>query len=67
MGMIRITVGGSFNNPNTMEFSAMKAGHAAALGEAIKYLASLLPDAIHNDHLCQFDNEYPEDKFGIKK
>lgn len=65
MGMIRIIVSGSFDNPDTREFSAMKAGHAAALGEAIKYLTSLLPDAIHNDHQCQFDNEFPEDRFGI--
>jgi ribulose kinase len=66
MGMIRITINGSFGNKGTKDFSAMEAGHAVALGKAIEYLASLLPDAIRNDHQCQHEGEYPQNRFGIK-
>lgn len=67
MGQIGIDVNGSF--PAEMRkrvlFGAMESGHAAAIGEAIDYLASLLPSAIKQDHALHADNAYPNDRFGL--
>ena len=65
MGMLTITVNGSFGCPRTKTFSAMKVGHAGAVAEALKYLTEIeLPVAIHNDHKCQRDGIEPSEGFG---
>lgn len=64
MGTITITTNGSFGY-STKTISAMKVGHAGAIGEAIAYLSSeALPKAIKNDHECQRDGVEPEAGFG---
>lgn len=65
MGILRINVKGSFTPNQIKEFSAMRNGHAAAVGEAIKWLASeVLPTAIRRDHELQEEKCYPEGPFG---
>jgi len=65
MGMITITIQGSFGAARTERFSAMKIGHAGAVAEAIKYLVEHeMPKAIKNDHECQKDGIEPSDGFG---
>ena len=67
MGMITISVSGSFVPKDAKTFSAMKSGHAKAVADAIKWLAEeVLPKAIINDHKCQKDGEFPTDKFGLE-
>jgi hypothetical protein len=67
MGMIRILVEGSFDPHDDKIFSAMKEGHAKTVADAIKWLAEdVLPKAIQNDHKCQQDGEYPENRFGLR-
>lgn len=69
MGTITISFNGSFGWKQPRQFSAMSAGHAAAIAEAIKYLAGEeMQKAILNDHECQRDNIEPAKGFGgIKK
>ena len=68
MGMISITVGGSFRNRPFKQFSAMKGGHAQAVAEAIEFLSGeFLSDAIKLDHELQADGEKPEIGFGERK
>lgn len=65
MGMLTITLNGSFGAYRTKQFTAMKVGHAGAIAEAIKWLAEEeLPKAIKNDHECQKDGIEPTDGFG---
>ncbi len=64
MGMLTITLQGSFGNYRTKTFSAMKVGHAGAIAEALKYLAGEeLPLAIRNDHECHKDGIEPSEGF----
>jgi hypothetical protein len=64
MGAINITLAGSFGNHRSKQFSAMEKGHAAAVSEAIKYLAEVeLPKAIENDHRCHADGIEPSAGF----
>lgn len=68
MGMIRIDINGSFapgGMAGSRSFGAMKSGHAAALGEAIAHLASLMPQAVALDHSLHADDAYPTDRFGL--
>jgi hypothetical protein len=68
MGVINITVQGSFRTPTTRQFSAMKGGHAKAVADAMEFLSGeLLPDAIKQDHKLHDDEAYPEDGFGFGK
>jgi hypothetical protein len=58
MGYVNVELGGSFGNtkPHSnvkQQFSALELGHAAAISEAIEFLASLLPCAIDLDHRLQ--------------
>lgn len=68
MGQIGIDINGSF--PAAMRkrvaFGAMESGHAAALGEAIAYLSSLLPSAIRQDHALHDEGAFPRDNFGLE-
>lgn len=66
MGMITVTVQGSFGKNNqTRQFSAMKSGHAAAIADAISFLSGeLLPDAISLDHQLANEGESPSEGFG---
>jgi len=65
MGQITIQTKGSFPNPQVHRDTALEGGHAAAIGRAIEYLATLLPDAIALDHeLHDQDNRPPKAGFG---
>lgn len=65
MGMISVTLGGSFGSTRTKQFTAMKVGHAQAIADVIKYLVEVeMPKAIKNDHECQKDGIEPSDGFG---
>lgn len=67
MGMIRILVVGSFAPHLEQDFSAMERGHAAAVAEAIAFLANVvMPKAIAQDHALQGDGHYPSKGFGEK-
>jgi hypothetical protein len=65
MGQITIQLHGSFGALRSKTFSAMDKGHAAAIAEAIGYLAEVeMPKAIKNDHECHRDNIEPRMGFG---
>lgn len=65
MGMIRIQIVGSFDPHVDQSFSAMEHGHAAAVAEAIAFLAKVaLPQAIAQDHALQAQGHAPSDGFG---
>jgi hypothetical protein len=65
MGMITITLQGSFGHYRSKTFTAMEVGHAGAVAEAIRYLASEeMPQAINNDHGCHRDGIEPSKGFG---
>jgi len=64
MGIIRISVTGSFGAERTKIFAADEYGHAHAVAEAIQFLADdVLPEAINNDHQCRTDGERPSKGF----
>lgn len=66
MGMIEISVRGSFPTPSrgyeSRAFSAMEHGHAQAVAEAIRWLVvELLPRSIKRDHELQVEGKAPSD------
>lgn len=68
MGIITVTVQGSFMERPTKRFSAMHGGHAQAVAETIEWLANdLLPKAIQQDHMLHSQGAKPEIGFGIKE
>ncbi len=68
MGQITIETTGSFPLTDIHFETAKAGGHAAALGRSIKYLASMMPDAIALDHKVQEQGEHPPDAaFGQSK
>ena len=68
MGVINITVQGSFKNPTSRQFSAIHGGHAMAVSEAIEFLSSeLLPSAIVQDHKLQHQGMKPDVGFGKRQ
>lgn len=68
MGVINITVQGSFRKPTTRSFSAMYGGHAKAVADAMEFLSGeLLPDAIKQDHELHDKEAYPEKGFGFSE
>ncbi len=68
MGIINISVQGSFRNHTTKQFSAMHGGHAQAVAEAIEFLSGeLLPESIEQDHNLHEDGAKPEVGFGKKE
>ena len=70
MGMITVSFKGSFklgDGQYDKTFSAHTRGHANAIGEAIKWLAELLPGAIRQDHQLHESRVKPEDNFGLKE
>ncbi len=68
MGMISISVQGSFGSSNcTKQFTAMTHGHASAVADAIAFLSgSLLPNAISLDHEIANDGDGPDRGFGSR-
>jgi hypothetical protein len=67
MGMIEISVRGSFQPGDHKRFSAMQYGHADAVARAIEWLSSeVLPRAIRLDHELHTHGEKPEGPFGSK-
>jgi len=67
MGVINISVAGSFKQATTKQFSAMHGGHALAVSEAIEFLSTeLLPSAIEQDHQLQSEGAAPNLGFGKK-
>jgi len=68
MGVINISVQGSFRKKAEKQFSAMHGGHAQAVSEAIEFLSGeLLPDAIAQDHKLHAEGVRPELGFGKKR
>ena len=68
MGVITITVQGSFMERNTKQFSALHGGHALAVAEAIEFLSKdLLPKSIQQDHMLHSNGDKPGIGFGIKE
>ena len=68
MGVINISIQGSFRKATTRQFSAMHGGHAQAVSEAIEFLSGeLLPDAIEQDHQLHDDGARPDVGFGKKR
>lgn len=64
MGTITVILDGSFGRRRERQFSAMQHGHAAAVGEALRYLAETeLPEAIRNDHRAARDRSEPAEGF----
>lgn len=67
MGMINVTLSGSFGNDGNT-FRAQTSGHAQAVREVINWLSGdILKKAIEQDHQLQTENCYPDDKFNIKE
>lgn len=71
MGYINVEIGGSFGNTKphsngSKQFSALTLGHAAAIGQAIDYLSSLLPRAIDLDHRLHATRAMPSQGFGVE-
>ena len=69
MGMIQISVQGSFGRKNgSKTFSAMKHGHADAVAQAIEYLSKeLLPFATALDHQLHTEGASPNKGFDREK
>ena len=68
MGVIVISVRGSFPQRLAKEFSAMKGGHAQATAEAIEFLSGeFLSSAIQLDHELHEEGTKPEVGFGERK
>jgi hypothetical protein len=65
MGMITVTVQGSFGRMNgTKTFSAMDHGHADAVAKAIEFMAKdLLPFATGLDHDIHAEGDKPSKGF----
>lgn len=62
MGLIRVTVAGSFGKMNSERtFTAMNNGHVDAITGAIEHLVSLLPAANELDHQLHSEGETPKD------
>lgn len=67
MGMIRITISGSFRERPDKVFSAMNGGHTDAVAQAIEWLSKdVLPAAIRQDHDQAAKGELPALGFGIR-
>jgi hypothetical protein len=68
MGVITVSINGSFDRSmrGAKSFGAMESGHAAAIGDAIAYLASLLPEAIRQDHQLHAEGATPKDGFRVR-
>ena len=67
MGLIEISIRGSFNTNRDEAFSAMHGGHAQAVAEAIEFLSKeILPKAIERDHALHEEGAKPEIGFGKK-
>jgi hypothetical protein len=65
MGMVNITIRGSFGKASDKTFSAMEGGHAMALTRAIAHLTDQLPHAIQLDHkLAKDGDKPPQSDFG---
>ena len=65
MGVLTVSIAGSFGVHRSKIFGAMNIGHAAAIAQAIQYLSEVeLPLAIKNDHECQRDGIEPSEGFG---
>ncbi len=72
MGYVNIQIGGSLLHakprPETnKQFPAMELGHAAAITDAIAYLASLLPAQIALDHALHAEGAEPALGFGLPR
>ncbi|MHC4542902.1 MAG: hypothetical protein ACYSYL_00045 [Planctomycetota bacterium] len=68
MGQISVDIVGSFEPRRRVSFSAVSAGHAAAVAEAIAFLSGeVLPAAIEQDHELQEQGHYPQSGFGTRE
>ena len=65
MGMISVSVEGSFSTKFRKTYSAMEGGHAFAIQRAIADLIASLPSAIQLDHeLSRHGDRPPVSDFG---
>lgn len=65
MGLITITVQGSFMSRPTKTFTAIHGGHTQAVAEAISFLSGkFLSNAIKQDHMLHEQGDKPEVGFG---
>jgi len=65
MGMIHISIKGSFQPNEEKKFFAVENGHASAIAEAIKWLAGVvLQKAIRRDHDLHERGVKPSGPFG---
>ncbi len=68
MGVITVSISGSFMDRPTERFSALHGGHAQAVAETIHWLSEqVLPKAIQQDHVCARRGEKPGIGFGKHK
>ena len=68
MGLITISVSGSFNKREIKQFSAIHGGHAEAVAESIEWLSrTLLPLAIQQDHALHSSGDKPGIGFGERE
>lgn len=64
MGLIEVTVVGSFTYSGARSFKAQTHGHAHAVAEAIKFLSEeVLPSAINLDHELAVKGSTPDEGF----
>ncbi|KKN39822.1 hypothetical protein LCGC14_0739340 [marine sediment metagenome] len=65
MGIITVSISGSFMSRPTEKFSALHGGHAQAVAETIEWLSKeVLPKAIQQDHMQHSLGEKPGIGFG---
>ncbi len=68
MGVITVSISGSFMNRPTERFFAIHGGHAQAVAEVIEWLSRVvLSEAIQQDHMLHSLGEKPEVAFGKKE
>lgn len=68
MGIIKISVAGSFKTCEEKSFTAMDTGHADAVARAIEYLSRIqLPEAIREDIELSRAGESPRLGFAERK
>ena len=65
MGVITVSISGSFMSTPVKKFSALQGGHAQAVAEVVEWLArQVLPEAIQQDHILHSSGEKPGIGFG---
>ena len=67
MGMVTVSMRGSFSKMVNVEYCAEEGGHAFAISRAVADLLSVMPEAIQLDHeLSRGGDKPPRSDFGKK-